>query len=90
MKKMMSQFQKYVSLILLFGFILIAKSSQAEDDRTLAFRRASYLLRGRMPSADEHMQVSRSKEEYNAAVRKIIISDEFYDGALRYHERLLG
>ena len=90
MKKMMSRFQKYLSLFLLIGFILVTKSSQAEDDRTLAFRRASYLLRGRMPSPEEHAQVGRSKVEYDAAVRKILISDEFYEGALRYHERLLG
>ncbi len=62
----------------------------AEADLNLALRRAQYLLNGTIPTDQQFSIYGSSKASYDVAIRSFINHDNFYDTALRYHERVFG
>lgn len=65
-------------------------NSFAQNDYEAALRRAQYLLNGSVPTDQQFETVSSSDENYRQAIRAFLEDENFYDAALRYHERILG
>ena len=64
--------------------------SEVEAASVRSVRRATQLLSGRMPTDAELASATSSDAGYRDLVRSLVTSDQFYDAALRYHERVLG
>ncbi|MES2746649.1 MAG: hypothetical protein V4655_14545 [Bdellovibrionota bacterium] len=71
-------------------FFALAPMLQAAEDLPSALRRSKFILNGLMPREAEFQTDAASQEAYRNAVRTYIESDQFYNAALRYHERVLG
>lgn len=76
--------------VVLLATIVLAPMALGDTDLVRAYRRASYLLSGRLPEPEALVERSSSDEGYRRAVRDLVQGDSLYEPLLRYHERLLG
>lgn len=74
----------------IFLSVFFTTSVNAEEDLKLGLRRAKYLLSGEMTSDADFDAYAATFDDYRRAVRSYIDSDNFYNAALRYHERIFG
>ncbi|MEN9827052.1 MAG: hypothetical protein RI953_2797 [Pseudomonadota bacterium] len=63
---------------------------EVEAASARSVRRATQLLSGRMPTDAELASATTTDAGYRELVRSLVMGDQFYDAALRYHERVLG
>ncbi len=71
-------------------FLLLSPRAMADASYERALKRAQYLLDATVPTDDQFGANASSDAAYKAAVRSFIEGGNFYDTAMRYHERLFG
>lgn len=69
---------------------LTAPPVGADPSYERALRRSQYLLNSSTPTEEQFKAWTSSEGDYKAAVRGFLEHPNFYDAALRYHERLFG
>lgn len=71
-------------------FLLAATNAVADPSYDRALKRAQYLLDATVPTDAQFDANTSSDASYKAAVRSFLDGENFYDTAMRYHERLFG
>jgi hypothetical protein len=64
--------------------------AQSDPDYKRALKRTQYLLNATTPTDDQYNAFTSSSDNYNQAVRTFLDHPNFYEAAMRYHEKLFG
>lgn len=77
-----------IAALLLVG--MAVPMALADPDYKRALKRSQYLLNATTPTDGQYEAWTSSPEAYQQAVRTFLDHPNFYDAAMRYHEKLFG